>query len=65
MTSGIAGTPGDLDGEVGALVGVDPAEEEQVVARLGDEREPGQVDPVVDRGRVVQVGLRSASLIAT
>ena len=49
--------PGDVDGEVGPLVGVDPAEEEQVVGRRRDEGEPAQVDPMVDRGGIVQVGV--------
>ena len=60
-----ARTPGDLDREVRALVRMDPAEEQQVVAGLRDEGEPGEVDAVMDRRGVVQVRVPVASLIAT
>ena len=60
-----AGPRGDLDGVRRALVGVDPPEEEQVIARVRVEGERVGVDAMVDRGGVVQGGWRSASLIAT
>ena len=60
------GTPASrhLDGAVCPLVRVDPTEEEQVLA--GRRRNvTGQVDSVMDGGRVAQAGWRSASLMAT
>ena len=51
------GPRGDLDGGRGALVGVDPAEEQEVVTGAGAEREGISVDAMVDRGRVVQCRL--------
>ena len=47
----------DLDRFPGALVGVDAAEEEQVVVRLFPEAEPLDVDPMVNGGYVVELGL--------
>jgi len=52
---GYAGPPGDLDRQVGALVGVDAAEEQQVLARVRLEGERGRVDPVMDGRRVREV----------
>ena len=52
-----SGSPGDLDGVGGALVGVDPTEEQQVVAGFGIDGEGVGVDPVVDGGGVVQRGV--------
>jgi len=52
---GHARTPGHLDREVGPLVGVDSAQEQQVAAPNGREGERIQVDAVVDR-RVVREG---------
>ena len=65
ITSGSPARRGDVDRLDRPLVRMDPAEEEQVVAgaRAGGERV--EVDAVVDRGHVVEVGWRSASLIAT
>ena len=45
---------GDLDGLRRALVGVDAAEEQQVLAGVGVHGEGVDVDAVVDRGGVVQ-----------
>ena len=50
-----SGTPGDLDGGGGALVGVDSTEEQQVFSWCRMEGEVGGADSVVDRGEVVQV----------
>ena len=47
---------GDVDRVGGALVRVDPAQDDQVLAAAGRERQPGQVDAVVDGGHVVQLG---------
>ena len=52
-----AGASGDLDRGMGALVGVDAAEEEQVAAPSRAEGERVDVDPVVDRRRIRQVGV--------
>ena len=60
-----AGSAGDLDRMGGALVGVDPPEEQQVLAGTRVDGERVDVDAVVDGGGVVQTGWRSASLIAT
>ena len=49
------GPPRDLDRQVGALVGMDAAEEQQISAGLVPEREGGEVDAVVDRRGVGQV----------
>ena len=47
---------------------MDPAEEEQVAAVAGPELEPGHVDPVVDRGEVVElrvpVGIADRDVVA-
>ena len=57
MTRGYPREPGDVDGEVGPLVGVDPAEEEQVVGRRRDEGEPARSIPWWIDGSIVQVGV--------
>ena len=57
MSSRRPARPGDLDGVGGALVRVDPAEEEQVVPRLAMQREGIDIDAVVDRCGVVQCGV--------
>ena len=49
-----AGALGDLDRVCGALVGVDPPEVQQVIARCPCEAECRRVDAVVDRGGIVQ-----------
>ena len=46
------GQPGDLDGLCGALVRVDTAEDDQILAAGRRERQRGKVDPVVN-GRCV------------
>ena len=48
-------SPSHLDGPMGALVGMDAAEEQQVLAGLIAEGEGGEVDAVVDRRVVGQV----------
>ena len=49
-----AGSTGDVDRVRGALVGMDPPEEQQMISRSGMHGEGGGVDAVVDRGRVVE-----------
>jgi len=49
------GAASNLDRQVGALVRMDPAEEQQIAAGLRHEGEPGQVDAVVDGRGVAQV----------
>ena len=49
------GERGDLDRVGGALVGVDPAEDDEIVAAGRGERQGVEVDAVVDRGEVVEL----------
>ena len=56
---------GDLDRFRRALLGVDAAEEQQVVVRIRPQFELVEVDAVVDRRDVVELRARSASLIET
>ena len=46
---------GDLDRVGGALVGVDPPEEQKMLAGARMDREPVDIDAVVDGGGVVQI----------
>ena len=50
-----ATSPGDLDRVGGALVGVDPSEEQQMLAGTRIDREPVDIDAMVDGRRVVQI----------
>ena len=50
-----ARTLGHLDRFNGPLVRVDPPKEQEILARLTLEVELAQIDPVVDRGNVVEV----------
>ena len=50
-----ATSAGDLDRVGGALVGVDPSEEQQMLAGTRMDREPVDIDAVVDGGGVVQI----------
>lgn len=52
-----SGSAGDVDRVAGALVGVDASEVEEVVSGCRGDGEGGGVDAVMDRGRVVQVGV--------
>ena len=55
MSSSRPAAFGDLDGQVGSFVQVNPAEEDELVARLLAERQVRQVDAVVDRRHVGQL----------
>ena len=55
----------DLDREMNALVRMDAAEKDQVIAGAFLERVEREIDPVVDGRQIVQCGARSASLMET
>ena len=55
----------NLDRQMDALVGVNPAEENQVIAAAFLERVQREVDSVIDRRQVIQPGARSESLMET
>ena len=46
---------GDLDRVGGALVGVDPPEEQQMLAGIWMDRESVDIDAVMDGGGIVQI----------
>src|SRR6478609_6598810 len=48
--------PRDVDGNGGALVGVDPTERHQRVARARRKFQGSQIDAVMNRGHVVELG---------
>ena len=50
-----ATSAGDLDRVGGALVGMDPSEEQQMLAGARMDREPVDIDAVVNGGGVVQI----------
>ena len=56
MISRRPGAAGDLDRIGGALVGMDPPEDDQVLTAGRGERQRVEVDPVVHRRDVVQLG---------
>ena len=68
ISSGMPDPLGDVDRLGGSLVRVDPSEEQEVAAVTGAEIELADIDPVVDRRRVVEplvpVGVADCDVVA-